>query len=493
MKLTVCSKLADRPAADITVVPFFALEKEGVQAGFKLGDLKEPIDAIVSYEDFSASLGSTMLVLDGGNKDERLMLLGLGKEAGLDSEGIREAVAAFIKRARGKQHWKKVNIVVPKVKGIKQESAMEAVAEAVALGSYLFEDLKSIDNRKPFFMEKVTLIGEGKPSTLKKVEQIQTGVDLARDLVNRNAKDANPSHLASVCKALAKKHPKVKTTVMNKKELEAHKMELLLAVGASSCDEPKLVMMEYLNGGNKSTTMVVGKGVTFDTGGLNLKPTNFIEDMKCDMGGAAAAIGLMKAVAEQGLKVNLVVLVPTTENAIGSLSYKPGDVYTSYLGKTVEITNTDAEGRLILADALAYGQKKYKPDRVIDLATLTGAVVVALGDQRTGYYCTNNALAKQLETAGDETGEKVWRMPLDAKYRKQLDSSIADVANCSKKRMAGSVTAAMFLKEFIEEGMDWIHLDIAGTAYLDSACSYHLTPATGVGVRLLNKLITELK
>ncbi len=492
MKIALCSKLVDRPKSSMTVVPFFSQE-EGVEASFALGNLKETVEAVLSYEDFSAKLGSTMLVLDGTDKEERLMFLGLGASDEVSSKSIKEAIAAFIKRARGKKHWKNINIVLPRVKGISSSDVCRFVLEGLHLSSYLFEELKSIDQRNPFFIEKVTLIGEGKAEILNQTAQINQGVTLARDLVNKNAKDACPSYLASVCKQMAKQHSKIKTTVLNKKELETNKMGLLLAVGASSADEPKLITMEYRNGGSKSTTMVVGKGVTFDTGGLNLKPTNFIEEMKCDMGGAAAAIGLMKAVAEQNLKVNLIAVVPTTENSIGSQSYKPGDVYTSYEGKTVEITNTDAEGRLILADALAYGQKKFKPDCVIDLATLTGAIVVALGQERTGYYCTSDTLAKQLEKASTTTDEKVWRMPLDKEYKALLKSSIADIANCAKKRMAGSITAAMFLKEFVEEGMDWIHLDIAGTAYLDGPSGYNLTQATGVGVRLLNELLLSLK
>ncbi|PCI78143.1 leucyl aminopeptidase [Candidatus Aerophobetes bacterium] len=492
MKVTVCAKINDRPISDVTVVPFFTHKKGEVASAFTEGDLKQTLEDIAAYEDFSAKQGSTLLVLGGSEKDERLLFLGLGSVETVSSNSIKEAIAAFVKRARGKSQWKRVNVVIPKVKGLKAEVVFEAVVEGLFLSHYLFEDLKSVDNRKLFYMDKVTVIGEGTNGKITQIQKLHTGVTLARDLVNRNAKDATPSHLASVCKNLAKKYPNVKTKVLEKKELETHKMGLLLAVGESSADEPKLIMMEYLNGGSKSTTMVVGKGVTFDTGGLNLKPTNYIEDMKCDMGGAAAAIGLMKAVAEQNLKVNLIVLVPTTENAIGSLSYKPGDVYTSYLGKTVEITNTDAEGRLILADALAFGQKKFKPDRIIDLATLTGAIVVALGSERTGYYCTEDKLAKKLEEAATVTSEKVWRMPLDKEYASQLKSPIADLANCSKKRMAGSITAALFLKEFIEEGTPWIHLDIAGTAYLDGATSYHMTQATGVGVRLLNELVSQL-
>ena len=184
--------------------------------------------------------------------------------------------------------------------------------------------------------------------------------------------------------------------------------------------------------------------------------------------------------------------MPSTENAIGPTSYKPGDVYRSFSGKTVEITNTDAEGRLVLADALSYGQQHFSPSRIIDLATLTGAVLVALGNERAGFYSNDDKLAKLCENSGDNTGELVWRMPLDADYKKYLKSTIADIKNCSSKRFAGSITAAIFLQEFIEKKIPWIHLDIAGTAFLDSPRDYHLTQATGSGVRLIIDIINSL-
>ena len=261
-------------------------------------------------------------------------------------------------------------------------------------------------------------------------------------------------------------------------------MDLLLAVGNGSSCDPALIQLEYRGDPkSKDLTLIVGKGVTFDTGGLNLKPTGHIEDMRGDMGGAAAALGIVKAAAAIKLKKNFVVVIPSTENAIGSKAFKPGDTYRSYLGKTVEIGNTDAEGRLILADALAYGQKKFSPNRILDMATLTGAIVIALGTERSGLFCNNDKFAKLCEKAGEQSGEKVWRMPIDSDYKELFKSNIADIKNCGG-RAGGSITAALFLKEFILKDTPWIHLDIAATAFLDHPrrCLLYTSPSPRDGL-----------
>ncbi len=227
----------------------------------------------------------------------------------------------------------------------------------------------------------------------------------------------------------------------------------------------------------------MGKGITYDTGGLSLKPTSGMQDMKCDMSGAATALGTIFAAAKIGLKKNVTAIVPSTENCIGSKSYKPGDVYIGYSGKTVEIDNTDAEGRLILADALAYASKKLKPSRIIDFATLTGAIIVALGEETTGMMSNNDELAAQLAKAGEATYERVWRLPLFEEYKQQIKSDVADLKN-SGGRDASSITAALFLQEFIGD-FPWAHLDIAGTAHLSKARRYHPKNGTGVGIRLM--------
>lgn len=394
-----------------------------------------------------------------------------------------------MKRCQGKK-WVSVNFVLPKHGKLDPQEITRAVSEGIALSSYIYDQWKSKEGKTPFYVKKAALVGAKDSKVAKKTLGILTGVNLARDLINGNALDVTPETLAAEAKKIARRFTSVKAHVLTKKELEKEKMGLLLAVGSGSQIDPALVILEYRGAPRKQDlTMVVGKGITFDTGGVNLKPTNFIEDMRADMGGGAAAIGLIQAAASIKLKANIVALVPTTENAMDALSYKPGDVYRSHSGKTVEITNTDAEGRLVLADALSYGQKRFSPDRIIDMATLTGAIVVALGEMRAGLFSNNEKLAHICEKAGDVTGERVWRMPLDPEYMSLMKSEIADIRNSGKKRAAGAITAAIFLQEFIEKKTPWIHLDIAGTAFLDSPKDYHLSQASGSGVRLLIELL----
>jgi leucyl aminopeptidase len=283
----------------------------------------------------------------------------------------------------------------------------------------------------------------------------------------------------------------VKATVFDKKRIQKEKMGLLLAVNQGSSIDPAFIILEYKgNPKSKDHTVVVGKGVTYDTGGLNLKPTGSMETMKCDMSGAACALGTIHAAASLGLKVNLTAVIPSTDNSIDSKSYKPGDVYSSYLGKTVEIGNTDAEGRLILADALAYASKNLKPTRMINFATLTGACVIALGEETSGLMSNNDPLAESISRAGNETFERAWRLPLFEEYKSQLDSDIADISNTGG-REAGTITAALFLQEFVGN-TPWAHLDIAGTAYLKKSRRYHPKNGTGVGVRLMIQLLENL-
>lgn len=491
MKFETIATSDKREKADLIIFPFFKGKKRAEPCA-AASDLNEVIKLVVEAGDFTGKKEETLLAYLSNKKEKRLLFLGLGEEKELTLETLRRSFAAALKRCRGK-NWLRVNVVLPKLNKWEGDEVLRAVSEGIALCFYLFEGWKSKENQKPFHVKTFALIGTKNKKAAEKVKAILTGVNLARDLINGNALDVTPQHLADEARKLARRHPMIKVTVLNKKQIEKEKMGLLLAVASGSSVDPALITLEY-RGNPKSDdlTMVVGKGVTFDTGGLNLKPTNFIEDMRGDMSGAAAALGVIQAAAEIKLKTNIVAIIPSTENAIDALSYKPGDVYRSYLGKTVEITNTDAEGRLILADALAYGQSRFAPTRIIDLATLTGAAVVALGTCRAALFCNHEKLAALCERAGEETGELVWRMPLDSDYKTMLDSNIADMKNSSGKRAAGSITAAMFLQEFIQKNTPWIHLDIAGTAFLDHSEHYHLTLATGSGVRLIINLLEKL-
>ena len=278
--------------------------------------------------------------------------------------------------------------------------------------NYTFDKLRgrTLKEKAPVLLSHVNFVGASKESlkAAKKALTICKGVYFTRDLVNGNADDVTPQYIGEVAKELAKDFPSIKTTVFDKKRIEQEKMGLLLAVARGSAVDPAFIIAEYTGKpGAKDHTVLVGKGVTFDTGGLNLKATGSMETMKYDMAGAATALGILYAVASLGLKMNVTVVIPTTENCIGSRSYKPGDVYRAYNGKTVEICNTDAEGRLILADALAYTVKNLKPTRIIDFATLTGAIEIALGSEAVGLMCNNGKIEADLIRAGNETFERV--------------------------------------------------------------------------------------
>jgi leucyl aminopeptidase len=315
-------------------------------------------------------------------------------------------------------------------------------------------------------------------------------VYLARDLENAPGNEIYPETLAATAQQSVKKYG-YRCEVWDKKKIETMGFGGLLAVNSGSTRPPRFIILEY-NAGRKDleTVVLVGKGITFDSGGISIKPASGMAEMKMDMSGAAAVIGTLEASARLKLPVHLVGLIPTTENMPSGSSMRPGDIITHYGGKTSEVDNTDAEGRLILADALAYAEK-FKPSAVIDLATLTGAVVVALGHHATGMFGNDDELMARLKEAGDKSFERVWQMPLFDEYEKQIKSDIADVKNVGG-RWAGAITAAWFLKKFIGD-YKWVHLDIAGTAILEDELPYSPKGGSGVGVRLLTEMLKNWK
>lgn len=485
-------QFAKRGKTPLLVVPFWK-GKKGAEAAAPIGAFEKEISTPIDHGDFKGDLSETTLYYNNGS---RVLLLGLGDKEKVLLESLRNAFSAACFFARSKKIVD-LSIVIPDCKDHSAEKITAAVAEGFLLSNYSFDQLKSeaIKKEPTQLIKTVDLIGCSKKAfeEAKKFEKIVKGVYLARDLANGNADDITPQELGRQAKLIEKEFEGVKAQVHDKKWIEKEKMGLLLAVNRGSNRDPAFIVLEYKgNPKSKDVTVVVGKGVTYDTGGLNLKPTGFMETMKCDMSGAACALGTIVAAASLKLKKNVTAVIPTTENGIDATSYKPGDVYTSYLGKTVEITNTDAEGRLILADALAWTCKNLKPSRIIDFATLTGAVVVALGDDVSGLMGTNKGLEEALFKAGEETCERVWPLPLYDVFFEHLKSDVADIANCGTGRQAGSITAALFLKEFVEKDVPWAHLDIAGTAFLKGAKNYRPKGGTGVGVRLMIELLENL-
>ena len=357
------------------------------------------------------------------------------------------------------------------------------------LKSYSFEKYKTKKNTNNIL---ITVIGKNKPSSKDQIKfsAIEEGTFFARDLVSEPGNVLHPDEYSKRLKLLKKDGLKI--TVYDEKKLKKLGMNTLLGVGQGSVRGSYLVAMEWKGLKDNSKPLAfVGKGVCFDTGGISLKPAKFMEDMTYDMAGSAVVVGLMKSLALRKAKVNAVGVVGLVENMPGGNAQRPGDIVKSYSGKTVEILNTDAEGRLVLADALTYTEEKYKPKFIIDLATLTGAIIVSLGSEYAGLFSNDDNLSKKLIEAGEKVEEKVWRMPLNKNFDKLIDSKNADMQNINYVGGAGSTTAAQFLQRFILKKTPWAHLDIAGMAFSKYGGALNSGGATGYGVRLLNKLIED--
>ncbi len=484
-----------RKAADALFIPCWQ-GAEGGSPAVAIDSLISLLGPILALGDFKGKEGEVLFVYLGDQSEPRAVLLGLGPEEELSADSLRIAYAAAMKRAP-RLKIRSLNVLFPKQRALSQEVVVRGVLDGLLLANYSFDALRAhtLKSEPTSLVEKITLIGL--PAKLmplvRKLQIIEEGVTKARDLVNGNADDVTPDHLALVAKSLAKEHKSLKATIFDKKRIEKEGMGLLLAVGQGACGrEPAFILLEYHgNPGSKDHTVIIGKGITFDTGGLDIKTASGMETMKTDMSGAAACLNALGTIAALGLKVNATAIVAAAENSIGSRAYKPGDVYTGYSGKTVEIVNTDAEGRLTLADALAYAVAKLKPSRLIDLATLTGAIVVALGEEIAGLMSSDRELTDLLLASAQETGESLWPMPLPKSYKKGLKSHIADIKNCGS-RAGSALTAGLFLQEFTGN-LPWAHIDIAGVAYPDKPVGLHPTRATGFGVRLLVDLFERLQ
>jgi leucyl aminopeptidase len=455
------------------------------------------LDRIVELEGFKGKEGEVIaLVTDKKFKSPRLLLVGLGEENKRTLETYRRAAATAAKKARSLK-LKHLALSVPIPSGnMKSPELVEALAEGAVLSLYKFDKYLTEKDGKENSITDVTILGEDAQvekdakKILNKTKIVCEAVYLARDLENAPGNEIYPETLAAAAQQSAKKYG-YRCEVWDKKRIETTGFGGLLAVNSGSVRPPRFIILEH-NGGRKdlATVVLIGKGITFDSGGISIKPAANMAEMKMDMAGAAAVIGTMEAAVRLKLPLHLVGLIPTTENMPSGSSMRPGDIIRHYGGKTSEVDNTDAEGRLILADALAYAEK-YKPNAVIDLATLTGAVVVALGQHATGMFGNNDELIAKLKEAGDKTYERVWQMPLFDEYEKQIKSDVADVKNVGG-RWAGAITAALFLKKFIGK-YKWVHLDIAGTAMLEEDLPYAPKGGSGVGVRLLIEMLKNWK
>ena len=358
------------------------------------------------------------------------------------------------------------------------------------LKAYEFNVYKPKKNKNEIL---INILGQKNKITIKneiKFKALEEGTNFARDLVSEPPNVLNPKEYVS--RLLKLKRLGIKVTVYNEIQLEKLGMHSLLGVGRGSINESFLVTLEWYGNkkDKKAPLSFVGKGVCFDTGGISLKPAKFMDEMKYDMAGSAVVAGLIQSFATRKAKVNAVGVVGLVENMPGGNAQRPGDIVKAYNGKTIEVLNTDAEGRLVLADALSFTEKKFKPKFIIDLATLTGAIIVALGEEYAGLFSNNDELSDKIFKSGEKVNEKVWRLPLHKNYDKLMDSQIADIQNINYSGGAGSITAAQFLQRFVEK-TPWAHLDIAGMAFSKKAENLNPGGATGFGVRLLNQLIEE--
>ncbi len=425
-----------------------------------------------------------------------VLLVGLGKKEELTVDRLRQAAGISCKAAR-KSGAGKICSLLLAIEGRKlpRDISSQAVAEGSILSLYEFSQHKTENKQDEKVEEIIFLVSpekslQGLAGPIECAKKICEAVAFARDLVSQPGNIATPTFLANEAKKIAGKSG-LKCKILNVKEMESHGMGALLGVAKGSEEAPKFIILEHQGGEKKGVPVVlVGKGLTFDSGGISIKPSSGMEEMKTDMSGGAAVIATMKAVSALKLKLNVVGLVPAAENMPSGKAIKPGDVLTAMSGKTIEVINTDAEGRLILADALCYAEK-LKPSVVIDIATLTGACVMALGHHTSGVMGTNQKLMDSLAVAGDLTGERVWQLPLFDDYDEQIKSDVADMKNVGG-RWGGAITAAAMLKKFTSN-YQWAHIDIAGTAWTDKEKPYVPKGAVGVGVRLFLQFLRDIK
>lgn len=452
-------------------------------------------DKAKKYREFSGKSGERLVLYDLPELGPgRAVFSGVGKFEKIDAETLRACAGREIKKAIS-NNLTEILIVVPSENRVKKPAALilSAIMEGACLGNHLFDRYKKEKKLKP--LKKISLFVTGpmarKHSRLTtRIEAICKGTMLAREWVSTPSNHKKPAQFAKTLSTLAAR-AKLKVRVLDDQTLKRQKFGAMLAVGAGSRSKPRLVIMQYNSRGAEKTVVLVGKGVTFDSGGINLKSSGSLENMKADMAGAAAVAGTMLALAELKPSLNVVGVMPLVENMPSGEATRPGDIIKTYAGKTVEIGNTDAEGRLILIDAMAYAVKKYKPDTLIDLATLTGACVVALGEKIAGVFSPQEDLSRAIVEAGKTTHERCWPLPLPEDYRKLMKSEVADLNNISSSRSGGAVTAALFLSEFVGDTR-WAHIDIAGPSYIKKADAYCSAGGTGFGVRLLCEVLAKL-
>ncbi|MFB6345035.1 MAG: leucyl aminopeptidase [bacterium] len=458
-------------------------------------------------KDFDANKNDVQVFYDGDFVADRLALLGIGDESDLDESDLTE-LAGKAQSVASDRTVEEAELVFPLFLDVDREKAAQNLVLGMQLAGYDFDQYKtdgddaedgeeSTDDDVE--LESFDLLLEDRRSAttvskgLERAKKLAVAMTFSRDLGNTPANELVPDDLASEAESLASEYDTLKTTVWDESDLEDDGMNLILAVGKGSENPPRLAKITHEPGDYKAELALAGKGVTFDTGGISIKPSKKMHEMKFDMCGAAAVLGTMRAVAEIGLPLKVHGFVPSAENMPGQRAVKPGDVVTGYFGKSVEVINTDAEGRLLLADTLGYISEELAEDLdcLVDFATLTGACITALGHSAAGLMGLDDELCSTLEEAGQSSNEPVWQLPLWEEYSEKLESDVADVKNIGGD--AGAITAGAFLREFVdEEKIDqWAHLDIAGTGWGMKQLSYRPKGGTGFGVHLMDEFFRD--
>jgi len=470
--------------------------KDGVLAEYDAA-VGGRISQAMKRQQFAGKRGELLQLAPETARGVRVIVVGVGPEKDLTAEGLRQALGKVVEQAT-ELHEPALTVAAGSfsMRGADMRAVAELLGEGALLAAYRFDRYRT-PGKKPAPQPPQRLqllvgsreVAEAEAGVATAVE-IATSVRLARDLVNEPGNIKSPEWLATQAEQMAK-NVGIDCTILNRSELEAERMGALLGVAQGSVREPRLIVLRYHGGAaGQKPVALVGKGVVFDAGGISLKPAAGMDEMKMDMAGGAAVIGTMQAAARLKLRCNLVGLIPVVENMPSGTAIRPGDILTSASGKTIEVLNTDAEGRLILADALHY-VRRFEPQTVVDLATLTGACIIALGYHASAVLGNDQKLVDALLKAGNAAGERLWQLPLWEEYAKQMESKVADIKNAGG-REAGTITAAAFLEKFAD-GLRWAHLDIAGTAWEEKGRPGYPFGGTGVGVRLLIRYLRDRK
>lgn len=486
MKVKIEHKINSK--SDLLIIPVFSDKIKKINSDYPT-TIKDFIKKRSSEKDFSAKKGEELFsYVDSKVTPKKLLVMGMGESKKFDFTRARELGAKMAKSAK-RHKIKSLNVMVSD----EMEAAFEELVEGILMSQYSVAKFKSNKKKKNDGLELLEFTTKSKSKNLddllKKAELIVHAVDYVKDLVNAPANIVDTEYLAAEAKKIAKQNG-YKIVVMGNKELKKMKAGGILAVNEGSKDEAKLIVLQHDGGKkNEKPIVLVGKGVVFDTGGYNLKPSGGMETMQQDMGGGATVLGVFEVLKKLGIKRNVIGVVPAVSNMVSEKAYRPSDIITMLNGKTVEITNTDAEGRIILADALHYATE-LDPAEIISIATLTGAVAVALGDRYCGVMGNNKKLTDKLQQAGDEVDELVWPLPIHNDYKKKVDSDVADYKNydLGSGRYAGTAKAAAFLEKFVNKKA-WGHLDIGGTAFTTDPMEYQQKGATAHGLRIFLKFL----